>query len=216
MSISGDSFFPQTAFLDATYTLDLSVDITIATALDAFSHSVEGMLTKRANIVSDALAKESIALIIDALGALCQIKESGENASFELREKLLCASLLAGMVIAQTGTTVVHSLGYSLTFFNNIAHGRANGLLLASYLRLVAEKRSDLREKILRAADLSTIGELERLLNALLGERETISSDALSVYTNKALLSRNLQNSAVAPSGDELRLVLERSLNVIM
>ena len=30
---------------------------------------------------------------------------------------------------ANTGTTAVHAMGYSLTYYKNIDHGRANGLL---------------------------------------------------------------------------------------
>jgi len=51
-----------------------------------------------------------------------------------VREKLLYMSMLGGMVISHTGTTIIHGMGYSLTYFD-IPHGRANGMLVREYLK---------------------------------------------------------------------------------
>ena len=44
------------------------------------------------------------------------------------------------MVIAQTGTSLPHGMGYHLTYFHNIAHGRANALLMKAYLEIYPNK----------------------------------------------------------------------------
>ncbi|RPJ81369.1 MAG: iron-containing alcohol dehydrogenase, partial [Deltaproteobacteria bacterium] len=132
-NLSHASLFPKAAFLDATYTEKLPYDVTVNTAIDAFSHSVESILSRKSNVMSTMIALESLRMIGPALGLL----DDTRKIDFETREKLLLGSMLAGVAIAQTGTTVVHAMGYSLTFFNNIDHGKANGLLLCEYLNYV-------------------------------------------------------------------------------
>ena len=50
---------------------------------------------------------------------------------------MLYAAAVAGMVIAQVGTIVLHALGYYLTLRYGVPHGRANGALLGHCLKLV-------------------------------------------------------------------------------
>jgi len=59
-SISSNLLFPQIAILDAKYMVDLPKEITINTAIDALSHSIEGMMSLRANPIADSIALESI------------------------------------------------------------------------------------------------------------------------------------------------------------
>jgi alcohol dehydrogenase class IV len=44
---------------------------------------------------------------------------------------MLHAAMLSGIIVAQSGTTLVHGMGYSYTIECDIAHGLANALLLA-------------------------------------------------------------------------------------
>ena len=62
-SISAPSLFPVYAFLDGKYMASLPQNVTVNTALDALSHAVEGMLSVRATLITDALARESIRLL---------------------------------------------------------------------------------------------------------------------------------------------------------
>jgi alcohol dehydrogenase class IV len=114
--------YPKVAFLDPAYTESMPREVTINTAIDALSHLIEGFIAKRANNLSDILAIEGMELMAKALPSL----PKGEFAS-SCREHLLYASLFGGLTIAKTGTTLVHALGYSLTYYHGIEHGRANG-----------------------------------------------------------------------------------------
>jgi len=131
-SIANEVIFPKIAFLDASYTQHLPFSVTVNTAIDALSHAIEGTLSTKSNSISNLLAAESIAII-----GKCLPRLTGE-VSFAVREQLLYASMLAGIVIAHTGTTALHSMGYSLTYFHEIDHGRANGLLMYEYLKFIA------------------------------------------------------------------------------
>ncbi|HEY8911590.1 MAG TPA: iron-containing alcohol dehydrogenase, partial [Desulfosporosinus sp.] len=212
-SIASDLLFPTVTFLDAKYTEHLGVITTINTAIDALSHAVEGMLSVRASIVSDALAVASIRMIIDCVPVMLQALQSGSEVVFNLkqREQLLQASFMAGMVIAQTGTTAVHAMGYSLTYFKDIDHGRANGLLLGEYLKLVEMVRPDLSGRILEAMNFSEAEQFGELLNNLLGEKEEISSEEINQYSKMAIQTKNIANCVVKPIEENLRTMFELS-----
>ncbi len=194
MSISSPLIYPKVAFLDASYTLALPLASTINTAVDALSHSVEGMLTVRSNPMSDVFALESIKEIVSCFEAL----RSGE-LSFEVRERLLYASMLAGVVIAQTGTSIVHSMGYPLTYFKGIDHGRANGLLLSAFLDFVSESNPKRVGQILSCMNLSSVDEFEDLLVSVLGDKEKITVNEIEQYADGAVKTRNTQNTSVTP-----------------
>lgn len=213
-SIASDLLFPTIAFLDAKYTARLGVTTTINTAVDALSHAVEGMLSVRASLVSNALAAASIRMIVDCVPGLLQARQAGDKAvlSLKQREHLLQASLLAGMVIAQTGTTAVHAMGYSLTYFKGIDHGRANGLLLGEYFKLVEKAQPVLAGAILSALNFSEAEQLRDLLSKLLGEREAISPEEIEQYSQRTAQAKNIANSVVKPTEEEINLMYTRSL----
>lgn len=206
-SIATPLIFPKVAFLDPKYMLGLSITNTINTTVDALSHAVEGMLSVRANTISNALAVRSISMIMESITKLVEAKEMDQTSLLDLalREKLLEASTLAGMVIAQTGTTVVHAMGYSLTYFKEIDHGRANGLLLGSYLSFVEEKKPELVKSILDAMHLDSVSVFEECMGALFGEKENITIEEMEVFSKKAIATKNILNSQVAPNEEELK-----------
>ncbi|MDR2669123.1 MAG: iron-containing alcohol dehydrogenase [Desulfovibrio sp.] len=206
-SVATPLLFPRVAFLDAAYMRGLSQSVTVNTAVDALSHAVEGMLSVRASSVSDALAEQSIALI-----ASCIAAPGLSDPDDEARRKLLTASTLAGMVIANTGTTAVHALGYSLTYYKNIDHGRANGLLLARFLAFIERTKRERIAKILACMRLKTVDDFERLLDGLLGKRETLSAAEIEHYAEKAAKAANIANCVVRPEKRDLSEVLQGSL----
>ena len=215
-SISSPLLFPKIAFLDARYTKSLPMLTTINTALDALSHAIEGMMTVRADYSSNSLAMESIKRIAQCLGSLTpsSAENSSSKLSIDLREKLLYASMLAGVVIAHTGTTAVHSMGYCLTYFKNVDHGRANGLILPSFLRFIARHDSDTVKKILSAMGVTTLDEMEAIFLRLLGERESITMKEIERYTTIAFQAKNVVNSKVKPTKEDIENIYARSLTV--
>jgi alcohol dehydrogenase class IV len=215
-SISAPFLFPRLALLDAKYTKHLSMITTINTAVDALSHAIEGMLTVRATEMSNGVAAESLRKIVPCLRYLSPDKEHGTSSlTMDIREKLLYGSMLAGIVISHTGTTAVHSMGYSLTYFKNIDHGRANGLLLPSFLRFTAKNDPETVKRILAAMEIGTIDEFEALFLRLLGDREQITEKELEKYTGIALNAKNIPNSKVVPGREDIINIYSRSLKVI-
>ena len=215
-SISTPLIFPKIAFLDARYTMTLPMTETIHTALDAFSHATEGMLTNKATELTDQLALDSIGRIAYCFKQLtpARLNNEGGQLSLSIREKLLRGSLLAGIVIAHTGTTAVHSMGYCLTYFKNVDHGRANALLLPSFLRFYAKSDPEPVKKILNASGSASMDEFEAIFLRMLGEREEITQKELERYITIAAQAKNVLNSKVTPTREDMEYIYTRSLKI--
>lgn len=208
-SITSEAMFPKVAFLDARYMFCLGRNTTVNTAIDALSHAVEGMFTKKSSPETDKIALQAIEMIFSEFDNLKNYTLSERD-----REKLLVASMLAGVVIAHTGTTVVHAMGYPLTYFHDIDHGRANGLLLGEMLLLCAERQSEKTDEILRAASLFDVHDFSLALSALLGEKEDISREELEEYAVEVAKSKKLPNITYTPDYEDIRKMYLESFNV--
>ena len=198
-SISSPAMFPRLAFLDGKYMRELPTMSAVNTALDAFSHAAEGMLSRNATPMSDMLARESLRILYPLLA-----RTAGE-LSLEERDGLLYASMLAGMTIAQSGTTAVHGMGYPLTYFYHIDHGRANGLLLGETLRLCARKKVPALKDILSACG-DTLEGVCATMDKLLGRREDIPAARLEEFA-AGVSEKHVRKSAYEPTREEVRAI---------
>lgn len=211
-SIATEMLFPTVSFLDGKYMEGLSAETTVNTVTDAMSHAVEGMMSVKASIITDALAEASIRLISRSLPEILDFmsgKRTGLQA--DTREQLLHASCMAGMVIAQTGTTAVHAMGYSLTYFKKVDHGKANGLLLGEFLRFTQKSQPALIAKILAVMDLSSVDQFADLMDVMLGKKCDISLDEMQSYSKKAMLTGNILNCVARPQEEDLLSIYKAS-----
>ncbi|GEA19911.1 iron-containing alcohol dehydrogenase family protein [Moorella sp. E306M] len=160
---SDDRCFPLVALVDPRYTYTLPRDITIDTALDTLTHAIEGYLSRRSNPLSDTLALEAVRLFAGQKEALL-----AGNLLPAARRDLMYAATLGGMVIAQTRTTILHTLGYPLTYSHDIPHGRANGYLLAAYLEFIQPAEPVKVNNLLKALGMASIEEVRELIRHLL------------------------------------------------
>lgn len=117
--------FPRMALLEPGFTVALPPDVTVATGLDALSQAMEGMVSLKSMPTGDVIALEICRLIHRHLPRVWDAPDD-----LEAREGMLQAAMLSGIVIAQSGTTLVHGMGYYYTLEYGIAHGAANALLL--------------------------------------------------------------------------------------
>lgn len=201
--------FPCLALVDPSYTYSLPLEITIDTAIDALTHAVEGYLSKQATPLSDSLAIVAISFFARVKAALA----AGELGP-KVRWKLMYASTLAGMVIAQTRTTVLHTLGYPLTFNHNVPHGRANGYLLAAYLEFIQGVQPDKVDNILAALGINSLFEVQNLMEKLLpppGKFSEAELERMAVLT--ASRPDSLALTARQATQEDLLKLLRRSLS---
>jgi alcohol dehydrogenase len=129
-TMGGTALFPKVALLDPELTVTLPQSVTLHTGLDVLSQGMEGLVSKKATPMSDVIAIEVCRLVYEWLPVAQK-----EPANLEARSQMLYAAMLSGCVVAQTGTTLVHGMGYLYTVECGIAHGLANALLLTPLFR---------------------------------------------------------------------------------
>ncbi|MDN5362120.1 MAG: hypothetical protein PWP70_1167 [Moorella sp. (in: firmicutes)] len=204
---SDDRCFPQVALVDPRYTASLPLEVTIDTALDALTHAIEGYLSKLSTSLSDTLALEAIRLFAARREELVN-----SNLSPEGRADLLYASTLGGMVIAQTRTTLLHTLGYPLTFSYGLPHGRANGLLLAAYLEFIQPAAPAKVASILAALGMAAIKDVQGLIRRLLPAPEKYPAAELQRMAGLVVGAGSLAWTARSASREDLVEILRQSL----
>ncbi len=174
----GHRVFPTLAFLDATYILDMPISLTRYTALDALSHLIESYLNVKTNPISEIYVKEGLTLWAKGIEPLL----SG-SLNLQDREHLLLASTYAGMAIAQTGTSLPHTMGYSLTYYEGLHHGVANTMLYRAYLGCFKDKGPI--NTLVKWLNLNNIEELYTIIDRLLIDISLACADeVLQKYTD--------------------------------
>lgn len=202
----GQSVFPKVAFLDPSYTMDMSYSVTCSTGVDAFSHLVEGYLNSNANVISDMYAEKGIELFGQCLKGLLE-----NNIDYNIREKLMLASTLGGILIAQTGTSLPHGMGYPLTYFKGVPHGKANGVLYGEYLNIFKDKTKV--NKIIRLLGLNTLEELKIILDKLLPLDIKVSEEEIKTYAESMCSNEaKLKNHPEKVGFDEIYKIYKNSL----
>ncbi len=203
----GQNIFPSYAFLDPRYTLELPLKITINTALDALSHLVEGYLNRNADILTDALVEAGLRIWGECLDSLL-------SGSFTLRdrEKLMYASTLGGVVIAQTGTSLPHGMGYALTYNKGVSHGLANSVLYVEYLSVFKN-----REKVDKLPILLGIKDykvFEGILKTLTKVDIVVTDEEIREYAQGMMENKGkLANHPEDITYEELYNIYRRSLS---
>jgi alcohol dehydrogenase class IV len=159
----------------------------------------------------DALAVEAIACVRHALP---QVVARPDDV--DARGTMLYAASVAGMVISQTGTTMVHALGYHLTLKHGVAHGRANAALIAHGLDFNYEASPDKIGRVYEifggGRDRSGVAALEAWLHGLgVGTRLShygVTADEIAGYAAYVMTKGNTKASPrVVKSGDMLELL---------
>ena len=98
----------------------------------------------------------------------------------------MLASSLGGIQISQTGTSLPHGMGYSLTYFKGLPHGLANGVLTIEYLKSFKDKTK--LEKMLNILELNSLEELEETFKKLFNINIQITQEEILEYS-KVLVS---------------------------
>ena len=185
-SFASDRVFYKKAFIDGRYTLNLPLQIARNTFVDTLCHLIEGYTNKRASKKTDSYA-------LAGLEILSSHKDRFLNGKFDIPSctELLYASTIGGAVIAHTGTTIIHSMGYPLTYYKNIPHGQANGIILREYLRRTKEVSKDKLENILKALNFNSQEEFEEYIGKIIEIPDNITFDEISEWTKTTIQSKN-------------------------
>ncbi len=204
-SLEGEHIFPVVAFLDPELTLTLPADETLFTGLDAVSHALESIWSRKINPHSLMYAETALNYADRHFQRVQQSPESlADRAGMQL------ASLFAGYAISATRTALAHAISYPLTAHCQMPHGLACSFTLAAIGELflaapdipTAFKEQvekgiklvntiDLKQKALAYASRETIiSMLPEMFNPSRAGNFALSADAATV---EQVLRRSLQ-----------------------
>lgn len=194
--------YPKVSFLDPTYTLSLSVQSTRDTAIDALSHLLEGLYSKLRNPLIYPFIYEGVKLIWQNLENCLN-----NPLEYSLRSHLMQASLYGGLVIAQSGTTMQHSIGYPLTSNFGISHGLANGLVMKSIMELYYPSIKDEVDNLLSYLGIGMSEFFNWLESLELKTEVKLTDDFIEEKIEEVLNSRNMVNNPIDITSTQIRQI---------
>ncbi len=205
LNLATENSFPDIALLDAELTTSMPENLTRNTGVDALSHAIEGYLTTKANPFTNLLAESAIVTITRNIHKVIY-----NPYDINAREKMLIASNIAGRVIAHTGTSACHALGYYLTLVKNIPHGLANAILLGRIVKWISkfspEKTDTIKNILNNTVDdfISSLGIDVSLFNYGVNENDVIKMAELAAVRSSTMATPG------SPSAEELvKLLME-------
>jgi alcohol dehydrogenase len=161
-SLSDSKLYPKTAIIDPTLLINKPKKLTIATGLDALSHSMESIWNINANPISSHHAIKGARLVLENLPKLVN-----DLNNLELRTNLALACIHAGLAFSNTKTAISHNISYPITLKYGIQHGIACSFSLPYIMRSMKgiDKMAEQRlEKIFnKNLDTSSFLLLEKL-----------------------------------------------------
>jgi alcohol dehydrogenase class IV len=129
-SITGKDIFPEAAFVDPDLVDSVPVEVAIESGLDAINQAFESMLNINRDFISETYATEALR---KGVFSLFEIIKNPKNSL--ARENMQRASLLAGLAISRTKTSICHAISYPLTLHFQIPHGLACAFTMPAVLK---------------------------------------------------------------------------------
>jgi len=128
-SLRNEFWIADTAIVDPVFTMSMPKQLTATTGMDALAHAVESYTSRWANPYSSALSQAAAVLIIQ------NIYSAYDKGRKEFREKMMLASLLAGLAINNVRAGAAHALAHPI----GVRYGLRHGLVCAVLLPYVME-----------------------------------------------------------------------------
>ncbi len=129
-AINSFPLIPHYTLLNAELTAGLPKHITSTTGMDALTHAIEAYIGRSTTKQTRACAKKAVKLIFENL---LEVYNNGSN--LEARQNMLVASYNAGLAFTKSYVGYVHAIAHSLGGKYNIAHGKANAVILPYVLK---------------------------------------------------------------------------------
>lgn len=207
--------YAKLAILDPKYTYSLNENYTVSTALDAFCHCLESYLSPKSTDISMMFALYGAKKIWNGLVSIKAAPESLKNtddvAVKALRTDLMAGACAGGIAINTTGTGFPHPLGYSLTLYSGIPHGRACAVFTGEYIKynMKTEQGAAKLYTFAKALD-TTIEEIAHVIPELSGVSLKLDSDTRRDYVDKVRSAGNYANSPYVISYEEMLDIYNR------
>lgn len=177
--------FPALALLDAKYLKTMSRTGLVNTCVDALAHLLESYLNTNTNELNRVYSREGLLLWAQFRDRL--LSDSLEEADYA---RMLHASMVAGMAITHTSTSLPHGLSYPVTYELGVPHGRAVGMFLGGFVESYGDQDSALAAvQLLGFADTKQFHAYMRdLLGTVPVSRELLETAAQKILADPGKL----------------------------
>lgn len=177
--------YPALALMDAKYLKTASRNCLVNTSVDALAHLIESYLNTNSNQLNRIYSEQGM-----RAWAVFKERLKTDTLNEDDYVKMLHASMIAGMAITHTGTSLPHGLSYPITYEMGVPHGKAVGMFLGGYVDTYKDKEET--GKLLSILGFENAKEFRTYLKELLGEvdvtEELLSEDAEGILANPGKL----------------------------
>ena len=130
VSLRSPYMLPHWAIVDPELTYALPQEIAAYTGIDALTQNLEAFLSKKANPLSDAIAREGLRKAARSLKASC-----GGTLNRDAKSDMCISSLCGGLALANAGLGAVHGFAGPIGGMIDAPHGALCGSLLLPVCR---------------------------------------------------------------------------------
>ena len=132
-SFRHDKLIPSSVIIDPMLTVSVPKTTTSYSGMDAITQLIESYISKKSNVLTDALALDGLS---GAGQALIDTYSNGQDT--KARERMAYASAISGLCLANSGLGAVHGIAAGLGAVTSIPHGLACAILLKKVIKLNA------------------------------------------------------------------------------
>lgn len=223
-AVASSALLPNVAIVDPMLTVSCPAGVTAASGFDAFLHAAEPFVSKRANAITDTLALEAIQIVTRWLGPAFS-----DGDDIEARYHMSLGSLMSGMVLNNSGTSLVHAMAYPVGGEYHTAHGITLAALVLScfnYITVAREDKFALMAKAMgenvdglprREAAVKAQSAIRHLLESVnlpvsltelgITDKSSVPQWAIDAHAEQRLLSRAVRKLSV----DDIRVIYENA-----
>jgi alcohol dehydrogenase len=156
-AVASANIMPSVAIIDPMTTVTCPQKVTADTGFDAFLHAAEPFVSNMSNPLTDSIALESISIITKWLGPAF-----ADGNDIEARYQMALGSLLAGLVLNNSGTSLIHALAYPIGGEFHVPHGPSLTCLVNSSFNYIKVAKQERFARIAKAMGEITDGLSER------------------------------------------------------
>ena len=196
MVIADRRLMPVLALNDPLTTLAMPKPVTMASGLDALTHSVEAYVSTLASDLTDMLALRGVEL---AAKHLVRAVETGQDV--EAREGMMLAALYGGLAINSALVGATHALAHALGALLDLPHGVCNGILLPHVCEAnlpARRQRYDRLAAVMGSPDGRRLPRLVRVLGDRVGLPRGLAALGVAKSHIPALTERALADMTMA------------------
>jgi alcohol dehydrogenase class IV len=206
------SLVPRATILDPVLTVGLPPGPTAASGMDALTHALESLASRRSNPYSHGLCLEVVGTVSRWLPVAVV---DGQN--LEARSRMLLAAHLAGLAFSTTGLGLCHALGHGLSARLGAPHGLALAVTLPHVLAFNQPLCAQIDAEVAAIMGAETASLAAAGLSSTLGLPRTLAELGCTAKLIPQLVEDALSDEVLAstprhPTPEELTALLQSAL----